>query len=60
MMKTVEKIKQQVIDDTFAVNVRGSILMTRKFVKHRGDYRRIIIRFWNISIGYLLANIRGI
>ena len=30
------------IDDTFAVNVRGSILMTREFINHRGDYGRII------------------
>ena len=30
------------IDDTFAVNVRGSLLMTREFVNHRGDYGRII------------------
>ena len=39
---TIETITQSVIDDTFAVNVRGSILMTREFVKHRGDYGRII------------------
>ena len=39
---TIEKITPDVIDDTFAVNVRGSILMTREFVKHRGDYGRII------------------
>ena len=39
---TIEKITQKVIDDTFAVNVRGSILMTREFVNHRGDYGRII------------------
>ena len=30
------------IDDTFAVNVRGSILMTREMITHRGDYGRII------------------
>ena len=30
------------IDDTFAVNVRGSILMTREFINHRGDNGRII------------------
>ena len=29
---TVRKITPEVIDDTFAVNVRGSILMTREFV----------------------------
>lgn len=39
---TIEKITRQVIDDTFAVNVRGSILMSREFVKHRGSYGRII------------------
>ncbi|MBR5338110.1 MAG: SDR family oxidoreductase [Lachnospiraceae bacterium] len=39
---TIEKIPQTVIDDTFAVNVRGTILMTREFVKQRGDYGRII------------------
>ena len=39
---TIEKITQKVIDDTFAVNVCGSILMTREFVNHRKDYGRII------------------
>ena len=39
---TIETITQDVIDDTFAVNVRGSILMIREFVKRRGDYGRII------------------
>ena len=39
---TIERITQNVIDDTFAVNVRGSILMIREFVNHRGDYGRII------------------
>ena len=39
---TIELITQKVIDDTFAVNVRGSILMTREFIKHRGSYGRII------------------
>lgn len=39
---TIETITQDVIDDTFAVNVRGSIMMIREFVKHRGDYGRII------------------
>ena len=39
---TIETITQKVIDDTFAVNVRGSILMTREFINHRGDYGRII------------------
>ena len=39
---TIETITQAVIDDTFAVNVRGSILMIREFVQNRGDYGRII------------------
>ena len=39
---TIEKITQNVIDDTFAVNVRGSILMIREFVKHHQDYGRIV------------------
>ena len=39
---TIEKITQKVIDDTFAVNVRGSIMMTREFVNNRGEYGRII------------------
>ena len=41
-MDTIEKITPQIIDDTFAVNVRGTILMTGEFVKRRGDYGRII------------------
>lgn len=39
---TIEKITRDVIDDTFAVNVRGSILMTREFIQNRGDYGRVI------------------
>ena len=39
---TIETITQGVIDDTFAVNVRGSILMTRELIRRRGDYGRII------------------
>ncbi|MCR5098395.1 MAG: SDR family oxidoreductase, partial [Lachnospiraceae bacterium] len=39
---TIESITQKVIDDTFAVNVRGSIMMIREFVSHRGDYGRIL------------------
>ena len=39
---TIEKITQNVIDDTFAVNVRGSIMMMREFVNNRGDFGRII------------------
>lgn len=39
---TIEKITQKVIDDTFAVNVRGSLMMTREFINHHGDYGRII------------------
>ena len=39
---TIERITPNVIDDTFAVNVRGSILMTRELINHRSDYGRII------------------
>ena len=39
---TIETITQSLIDDTFAVNVRGSVLMTKEFVNNRGDYGRII------------------
>ena len=39
---TIEKLPQSVIDATFAVNVRGSLLMIREFVRRRGDYGRII------------------
>ena len=41
-LDTIEKITPQVIDDTFAVNVRGSILMTREFINRRGSYGRVI------------------
>ena len=39
---TIESITQSVIDDTFAVNVRGTILMTKEFVNNRGDFGRVI------------------
>lgn len=39
---TIEKITRDVIDDTFAVNVRGGILMTREFVNHRSGYGRVV------------------
>ncbi len=39
---TIEKINQNIIDNTFAVNVRGSILMIKELIKHRGNYGRII------------------
>ena len=41
-LDTIEQVTPAVIDDTFAVNVRGSILMTRELVKHRGEGGRII------------------
>ncbi len=41
-LDTIEKITQKVIDETFAVNVRGSILMIKEFVNHRGNYGRVI------------------
>ena len=39
---TIETIPQHVIDDTFAVNVRGSLLMIREMIRHRGKSGRII------------------
>ena len=39
---TIESITQNVIDDTFAVNVRGSILMIRELINNHGNYGRII------------------
>lgn len=39
---TIERISREVIDDTFAVNVRGSILMIREFINNRSDYGRVI------------------
>ena len=39
---TIEKITQNVIDDTFAVNVRGSLLMIREFINRRSNFGRII------------------
>ena len=39
---TIEKITPDIIDATFAVNVRGSILMTREMINRRGDYGRIV------------------
>ena len=41
-LDTIERITRDAIDDTFAVNVRGSILMIREMIRHRGDYGRII------------------
>ena len=41
-LDTIEQITKQVIDDTFAVNVRGTILMTKEMVNHRGEYGRVI------------------
>ncbi len=39
---TIEALTRQIIDTTFSVNVRGTLLMTREFIKRRGDYGRII------------------
>ena len=39
---TIEKITPAVIDGTFAVNVRGSVIMTREFINRRGEYGRVI------------------
>ena len=39
---TIETITQSVIDDTFAVNVRGTLLMIKEFINQRSTYGRII------------------
>ena len=39
---TIETITPKVIDDTFDVNVRGSVLMIREFVNHQKEHGRII------------------
>lgn len=39
---TIETVTKDVIDNTFAVNVRGSLLMIREFVKNHKDFGRII------------------
>lgn len=39
---TIEKITPKVIDDTFGVNVRGSLLMIRELINHRSGYGRVI------------------
>lgn len=39
---TIELITRGVIDETFGVNVRGSLLMTREFIRQRGNYGRVI------------------
>ena len=41
-LDTIEKITRKVIDDTFAVNVRGSIMMMREMIDQHNDYGRII------------------
>ena len=41
-LDTIETITRAVIDETFAVNVRGSLLMTHEFIARRGSYGRII------------------
>jgi 3-oxoacyl-[acyl-carrier protein] reductase len=39
---TIDTLTQSVIDNTFATNVRGTLLMIREFVKRRGNYGRIV------------------
>ena len=39
---TIEIITRDIIDETFDVNVKGALLMSREFVKQRGEYGRII------------------
>ena len=38
----ITQLPRQVIDDTFGVNVRGTLLMTREFINNHSDYGRII------------------
>ena len=39
---TIETVTREVIDNTFAVNVRGSLLMTAEFIRHHKEYGRVI------------------
>lgn len=39
---TIETLAPNTIDITFMTNVRGTLLMSREFVKRHGDYGRII------------------
>ena len=39
---TIETVTRDVIDNTFAVNVRGSLLMTGEFIRRHKDYGRVI------------------
>jgi len=39
---TIETITREIIDNTFAVNVRGSLMMTREFVHHNKGGGRVI------------------
>ena len=48
-LDTIETVTQQVIDDTFAVNVRGSMMMTREFVREVVNNKRDFGRVINLS-----------
>ena len=39
---TIDNVTAKIIDDTFDVNVKGTILMTREFVVNFKDYGRVI------------------
>ncbi len=39
---TIETVTRDVIDGTFAVNVKGSLLMTAEFMRYHKDYGRVI------------------
>ena len=41
-LDTIETVTRDVIDNTFGVNVRGSLLIMREFIRNRGDYGRIV------------------
>ena len=41
-LDTIEKIIPKIIDETFEVNVKGTILMTKEFINNHSYYGRII------------------
>lgn len=41
-LDTIETVTSGAIDATFSANLRGTILMTRAFVKRRGAYGRVV------------------
>lgn len=61
-LDTIEKITQKVIDDTFAVNVCGGIMMKRELINLHGSYGRIINIFtdaaqYGITVNYVVPDL---